>query len=188
MNIVNLMIKKGANQAKLKNKNLNHFFHWSGGMQGAAIGGHMDIVKFFIEKGAYDWNSGMDRAAKGGHIDIVQFFIEKGADVWSWSMRGAARGGHMDIVQLMIEKGANDWYNGMEWAAWGGHMDIVKLLINKLFNECLFNDKVPKQSKHYTPEDYTKFHNQYYYQNIQLFKEFLVDDIVDYILYDYLKI
>jgi len=40
-------------------------------MTSAAYGGHMDIVKLMIEKGATDFNQAMRLAAEGGHMDIV---------------------------------------------------------------------------------------------------------------------
>ena len=33
-----------------------------------------------IKKGADDWNWGMCGAAEGGQMDLVKFFIEKGSD------------------------------------------------------------------------------------------------------------
>ncbi len=47
-------------------------------MEHAAIGGHKDLVDFFIAKGANDWNLGMRHAASGGHKDLVDFFVAKG--------------------------------------------------------------------------------------------------------------
>ncbi len=47
-------------------------------MEIAAKGGH--LVEFFISKGANWWNVGMNGAAKGGHKDLIEFFklkIEK---------------------------------------------------------------------------------------------------------------
>ena len=153
LNEIKRLIKKSVIES-------NNYFNWNNGMHGAAEGGHMNIVKLMIKKGASNWNKGMYGAAEGGHIDIIQFFIDKGADDWNWSMQGA------------------DCF---------GHIDIVEFFIDKLFYECIFNDILPKQSIYYTPEDYTEFHNEYYHEIVQLLKPFLVDDIVDYVLYDYLK-
>ena len=160
----------------------------------AATEGDLNEIKRLIKKSViesnhyFNWNWGMSVAARGGHIDIVKLLIEKGADYWNGGMRGAALGGHIDIMEFFIEKGADDWNKGINGAVRGGRMDIIEFFINKLFNECLFNDNLPYESDHYTREDYIKFHNDYYYKNIQILKQFLVDDIVEYVLYDYLKI
>jgi ankyrin repeat protein len=45
----------------------------------------------------------------GGHIDIVKMMIDKGANDWNWGLRGACRSGHIEIIKLMIDKGANNW-------------------------------------------------------------------------------
>jgi len=46
-------------------------------MQGAAQGGHKDLIEWFISKGADDWNWGMERAAQGGHKELVELFKQK---------------------------------------------------------------------------------------------------------------
>ena len=54
------------------------------------------------------YNQGMKYAAKGGLLDLVNFFISKGADDWDLGMYGAAQGGSLDLVKFFIDKGAND--------------------------------------------------------------------------------
>ncbi len=105
--------------------------YWDDGLRGACRGGHMDIVKLMIEKGATDWNNGLYYACREGHVNIIKLMIERGATDWNHGLRGACRGRHMDLVQLMIEKGATDWNWGLCGACEGGHMDIVKLMIEK---------------------------------------------------------
>ena len=46
-------------------------------MRGAAEGGWLDLVKFFINKGAKNWEWGMIGAAQGGHKDLIEFFKQK---------------------------------------------------------------------------------------------------------------
>ena len=46
--------------------------------------GNWRNVKIAIKKGADNWNWGMSGAAKGGHLDLVKFFIEKGAIPIEW--------------------------------------------------------------------------------------------------------
>ena len=85
--------------------------YWNYGLYGACRGGHMDIVKLLIEKGAGNWNCGLSGACSGGNIDIVNFMIEKGASSWNWGLRTACETYHLDIVKLMIKKGADKcWY------------------------------------------------------------------------------
>jgi len=126
MNIVTLMIEKGAN-------------NWNTGMVSACLGEHMDIVKLMIQKGANNWNDGMVSACRTGYIDIVKFMIQKGADDWNDGMIQACWAGYIDIVKFMIQKGrssssakpADDWNDGMIHACWGGNIKIVKLMISE---------------------------------------------------------
>ena len=87
---------------------------WDYGMGWACNGGHLEIVKLMIEKGATDWDYGMANACKRGHLEIVKFMIEKGACDWNRGMANACSGGslqsnstkpYLEIVKLMIEKG-----------------------------------------------------------------------------------
>jgi ankyrin repeat protein len=97
-------------------------------MRYASEGGHMEIVKLMIEKGAtyFDW--AMYNAARGGHMEIVKLVIEKGATEFNLAIRFAAEGGNMEIVKLMIEKGGTDFNWAMNNAVKGGHMEIVEYL------------------------------------------------------------
>jgi Ankyrin repeats (3 copies) len=115
-------------------------FDWA--IKYAAKGGHMEIVKLMIEKSATYFNAGMAYAAEGGQMEIIKLMIEKGATNFNWAMRSAARGGHMEIVKLMIEKGAADFNTAMINASYEGHMEIVKLMIEKGatdFNTAMIN-------------------------------------------------
>ena len=51
-----------------------------------------------------DWDYGLWGACEGGHMDIVKFMIEKGANHWGWGLHNACKNGNTDIVKLLIEK------------------------------------------------------------------------------------
>ena len=44
----------------------------------AAAGGHLNLVKFFIEKGATDLGYALFQAAEDKQLHIIKFLIEKG--------------------------------------------------------------------------------------------------------------
>ncbi len=79
------------------------------GMRAAAEGGHADLVRFFMEKGATDWDMSMRGAAEGGHAELVRFFVTNGATDWERGMIGAGYCGHAELVRFFIEKGATNW-------------------------------------------------------------------------------
>jgi ankyrin repeat protein len=76
-------------------------------LKGACEGGHMEIVKYMIEKGADDWHGGLEGACYGGHMEIVKYMIEKGADDWNGGLYNACLEENIEIVKYMIKKGAN---------------------------------------------------------------------------------
>jgi ankyrin repeat protein len=103
---------------------------------GACEGGHMEIVKYMISKGANNWEMGLYFACKGRHIGIVKYMVSKGANNWNDGLFGACYKGHMEIVKYMESKGANDWNYGLLGSCKGGHVEIMKYMIEKGANEC----------------------------------------------------
>ena len=65
--------------------------------------GYNKLMKLIIDEPTY-YNKIMYRAAEGGHIEIVKLMLEKGATDYNRVMYKAAKGGHMDIVKCMLEK------------------------------------------------------------------------------------
>ena len=54
----------------------------------------------------------LDSAARGGHLEIVKLLLEKGAGIMvqdgdSTPLRSAANSGHQEAVKLLLEKGAD---------------------------------------------------------------------------------
>ncbi len=123
LNIVNLMIEKGASD-------------WNWGLNGACIKGSLDIINLMIEMGANNWNWGLSGACLGGNLNIINLMIEMGASNWNWGLSDACLGGHLNIVNLMIEKGANDWNWGLSKACRESHLNIVNLMIKMGATEC----------------------------------------------------
>ena len=134
LKIVKQMIKK------LEETDQEPQFDWA--MESAVMEGHLDIVKYLIEKGSNDFSYFMGVAAYEGHLNIVKLMIEKGEEMGTEldlnrAMGRAAEGGHLNIVKLMIEKGEEinqelDFINAMSLAAKGGHTEIVKYLKEKV--------------------------------------------------------
>lgn len=97
-------------------------------MVNAASGGHIEIVKSMLQKGADNYNGTMKNAAHNGHIQIVELMLNSGAVDYNYAMASAAAGGYMEIVELMLQKGANDYNGGITAATNYNYQNIVDLI------------------------------------------------------------
>jgi hypothetical protein len=115
--------------------------------EGLGVGceiGNEDLVIVMIKKGATDWDRGSEMANKGGHLNLVKWMIEKGAK-WQWAFFDASFYGHMHIVQYLYTENIKNidcktertmfLNNGLIKGCTGGHMKIVKWMIEKGAND-----------------------------------------------------
>lgn len=105
------------------------------GMIYAAELGKLDLVKYFISKGASDMNRGLTYASRGGQNDVVKFFLARDARDFFWPLKYAALKGHRYLIDLFLSM-RQDWdentiNEAMSSAAEGGHRDLVDLFIQK---------------------------------------------------------
>ncbi len=112
----------------------------------AAEGGHSEIVKILIEKGAnVNAKDNFERtafhlASERGHLEIVQCLLVKGADVnakvyWKrTALHLASETGHLKTVQCLIDNGADVSakdkleISALHLASEKGHLEIVQYL------------------------------------------------------------
>src|SRR5581483_5631963 len=92
----------------------------------AASGGHIKAIQFLLDLGAdsYDW--AMANAAAVGNTDIVKFFLEKGAYP-NIALEEAVREGYIDIVELLLEAGATNLQSTLKVAEDTKRDDIADL-------------------------------------------------------------
>ncbi len=112
----------------------------------AAMAGHLNLVRFFCEKGCYADKCGqhsrtaLDYAVENGDLEMVKCLIEHRAYVNGYNdkrnpLNVAAMNGYTDIVEYLIEKGAwinqvsDKGYTALMFAAMEGHMDVVRMLV-----------------------------------------------------------
>ena len=76
-----------------------------------------------------NYNDAMGNAASHGQIDIVRYFLEKGANNYDFSLYSAVMRGHEEIIRLLIEKGANNHNQAIKYAVKFSMPNIVLLLI-----------------------------------------------------------
>jgi 7,8-dihydropterin-6-yl-methyl-4-(beta-D-ribofuranosyl)aminobenzene 5'-phosphate synthase len=113
----------------------------------ACYGGHTELVKFLLAKGAdieAEFANGATPlfwAIPEGHIDIVKLLIHEGGDIQARQNDGtsllhiAAVSGRKEIAELLIDKGLdpntkqNEGSNPLTYAVSRGHRDVAELLI-----------------------------------------------------------
>ncbi|THV43885.1 hypothetical protein BGAL_0834g00010 [Botrytis galanthina] len=118
-------------------------------LQKAVVGGHVNIIKLLLEKGAeIDCRNSSNEtplmvAIHKGYLDIVKLLLEKGARTDYGENDGATpltmaiRYRHEDIAKLLLEHGAKIHYRNssnetpLMIAIHKGHLDMVKLLLEK---------------------------------------------------------
>ena len=112
------------------------------GLAGACRGGHLELVKFLVEKGANNWDWGLAHACRGGHLDLAKYMVEQGAIDWNWGMQNACLEGHFELVKFLVEKGTPDLNQGLYYACqrndWG---DIIDLLHSDVYKSVYGIDK-----------------------------------------------
>src|SRR6185436_15296859 len=108
-------------------------------LQLSADNGHLEVVKYLIEKHNADIHADNDAAlwlsARDGHLEIVKYLVEKhNADIHADNDAAlwlSAENGHLEVVKYLVSKGA-DVHADNEYALWlsasKGHLEVVKYL------------------------------------------------------------
>ncbi len=116
-------------------------YHNSECLKIASQNGHLNIVKFLIEKGLNvhsEKDAALRYAIRCGHYHIFDYLISKGANIHvndDAPLRIAAMYGHYEIVKYLVQRGANIVYEDnacIHFARKNKHFEIVRYL-----NECL---------------------------------------------------
>lgn len=106
------------------------------GAGGAAKGGHIDLLKYFVEKGI-DHLELLGEACHAGEnaMLIINYLISRGAHSWSDGLAGAAYAGRMDLVKFFMDRKehrwgrkAHNWEGAMAMAAQGGGPNSLKIV------------------------------------------------------------
>ena len=114
----------------------------------AAINGHLEVIRFFLDYGTIPENfEALHPASINGHIEIVRLLLERGLVIEDHDKTNAlffaARSGHANIVKLLIEAGANIHAKSdmvLLLAAKHGHQAVVRLLLDYGANMYMWDD------------------------------------------------
>lgn len=77
-------------------------------LNGAARGGHLQLVKDMVVVGAINLNDSVIDAAREGHLDVVKYLISKGATNLNTSLHSSCIMGHLEVAKYLISIGADD--------------------------------------------------------------------------------
>jgi hypothetical protein len=114
---------------KCINKNKANIYY---GLQGACEGGHLDLVKFYLEKVAKINILHIGYAYKSGNKEIINLLEQLYKHNYEWALNGACLGGHIDLIKLCIEKGARNFNSCFYCLYIKGHIELVKIFMNKI--------------------------------------------------------
>jgi hypothetical protein len=98
-------------------------------VQGAAKGGHFDILKWVIKNYVARHHTAVTGAIYGNRIDILKWLLKHGWEPNSHAVSHAAKRGHLHIVKSLVDR---KWaiFDAGYHAASKGHFDIVKYLFS----------------------------------------------------------
>jgi hypothetical protein len=90
--------------------------------------GHFHIVKYCIENNCMTFEplDAMITAAQYGHLDMIKYFLEKGFPLEEMVPANAVYGGHLNIVKFCLSKGCSLWKNSTLYAAQKGYLELLK--------------------------------------------------------------
>lgn len=90
-----------------------------------------EAVEFLISQGATNWNAGLEGAAAGGELELVNFFLDKAGEnaELDTAMAFAAEMKHYDIVRELADRGGDVGF-GLRQSVNEDRLDLVKLYLS----------------------------------------------------------
>lgn len=124
----------------------------------SALGGHLELVKFFLDTGdkiinlpeygmskqghyytqysygLMDYSEILNAAAEGGNMNVINFLIKTWVNEiplidWNMPLQGASKNGNLSLVQNFIQLGATRFDWALISAIEGNNFNVVKFFI-----------------------------------------------------------
>jgi len=96
--------------------------------EGAASGGHLELLKYLHEKKWKFVDSAARSAASNGDLECLKYLIEEVNLNYRGSDSPAAIKGRINILQYFVDRDLLKSYFACEWAAKYGQLDALKFL------------------------------------------------------------
>lgn len=116
--------------------------NWYMGLLGAASGGHVDLINYYLSAGEkftlFQYNLIMVHAAMSGSIEIIAMMLGKGANNYDDTLRAVLdanpKNNVKEIVELMLERGAKNVLEALEISLFNHEisLNIITLLIDDI--------------------------------------------------------
>ena len=130
--------------------------------EGAAYGGHLELLKYLHEKKWKVGNDAVFAAARNGHLECFKYLIEevnlghRGCDTT------AAANGHLNILQYFVDRDFVKDNDPCEFAACYGQLETLKFLRSQTYGYWSFwNSRTlrgAKENGHWDCYNYAKEH------------------------------
>lgn len=93
---------------------------------------NLDLIDFFIQKGANAFNTAMIHAVRNNDTQLVQFFIGKGANDWDAGLKAATYYIiNIGLIDFFIQKGASNLTEVFKKAVKKGKQDVIEHFVNR---------------------------------------------------------
>ena len=94
--------------------------------QGAARGGHLEVLQWLHANGCPLGANTCMYAARGGHLEVLQWLRANGCPWGRNTCSGAAEGGHLEVLQWARVNGCPWDEDTCRFAAQGGHLEVLQ--------------------------------------------------------------
>jgi ankyrin repeat protein len=115
-------------------------------IEGASLGGHLDIIDWMLSLGAKNYQTCCENAASRGHYLIVKKFLDLGITDYNSVFQNGVIGENMEVLRLLVDRGFNFnrtvFKHSMLDAIINGNLTIVKFiddLVGKDFDASTFD-------------------------------------------------
>jgi hypothetical protein len=96
-------------------------------MYTSAFDGRFDGVHMAIAYGATAWQDGLMAAIYGGHCEIARFMLSRGARATGETVRAAARSGRADVLEMLKQYTCINWNDALYYGASSGHENVCRV-------------------------------------------------------------